>query len=110
MRTSAALTLDSVDYDGLHCFAWETRASGRMHLSVFNMTAGCHISWELGASRIDANGLRLRVRNDECAVAGCGSCAYDLSFDVEGVDATAPLPLSLSQLTATTSRRATPRC
>ena len=98
MRTSEALTLDSRDYDGLYCFAWEARASGRMHISVFNMIAGCHIDWELGPSRIDANGLRLRVRNDECAVAGCGSCAYDLSFDVEGVDATAPLPLSLTQL------------
>jgi hypothetical protein len=98
MSTSEALTLDSRDYDGLYCFAWEARASGRMHLSVFNMTGGCHIDWELGPSRIDANGLRLRVRNDECAVAACGTCAYDLSFEVEDVDATAPLPLSLTQL------------
>ena len=77
MSTSEALTLDSSDYDGLYCFAWETR--GRPDASL-----GLQHDWrpgsrlELDPSRIDVNGLRLRVRNDECAVAGCGSCTYYL--------------------------------
>jgi hypothetical protein len=98
MATRAALTVDSADYEGLYCFAWKASDDGRMRLDVFNMVGGCHIDWELADARYDAKGLRLRVQNDECAVAGCGSCAYDLSFDLTGIDRDAPLPMSLSQL------------
>ena len=98
MATRAALAVGSSDYAGLYCFAWEANGEGRLRVDVFNMVGGCHIDWELAESRLDGGGLTLRVRNGECAVAGCGSCIYDLSFEVQGIDASAPLPLSLEQL------------
>lgn len=98
MAARAPLTLDAADYEGLYCFAWESGTNGRLRIDVFNMVGGCHIDWELADARFDEKGLRLRVQNDECAIAGCGSCAYDLSFDMEGIDRDAPLPLALQQL------------
>jgi hypothetical protein len=97
-RAASALTLDRADYNGLYCFAWDAREDDRLRIDVLNAVGSCHVDWALGASRLDSGGLALAVQNNECAIAACGSCAYDFEFDVGGVDRTAPLRLEFSQL------------
>lgn len=97
-RVAAAPAFGAGDeYTGLNCFAWEPRGADGLRVQVFNMIGGCHVVWERGPARWNGETLELTVRPDNCAVAGCGSCAYDLVFELDGVDRSAPLPLALYQ-------------
>lgn len=97
MRTAAALTLEPELYDALHCFAWERLGSGAVQVDVLNYSAGCHVAWEPGEVVLEDDRLTLTVRNAACAVAGCGSCIYDFTFEVSDVDEARPLQLTFQE-------------
>lgn len=91
----SALLVDSERYDGLQCFGYELSESGVLTLDVLNMAGGCAIEWD-GRVELEAGTARLFVENPRCDVqAACGSCVYDFSFELDGVDAGAPLALEL---------------
>jgi hypothetical protein len=88
-RTRAALEADPHEYDGLYCYAWD-RGADEVTIDVVNYVAGCTIFWTLGESRVDGDRISLGIHDPYCGTAGCGSCVYDFSFIVEGVDLDAP--------------------
>src|SRR5262245_10415865 len=97
-RPADGLELQRVSDAGLYCFAWAALQSGLLRIDVINMPGSCGVEWAPGPTEHDAGGLVLSVQNNHCAVAGCGNCAYDLSFRVAGIAFNDPLPLELRQL------------
>lgn len=97
-RTRAALDVDVAAYDGLYCYAWETGEGGALTLDVLNYQSGCSITWERGESRIDGDQIDLGIGISRCAIAGCGSCTYDLTFALEGIDPSTAAQVQLRRL------------
>jgi len=93
MRTAAALALEPDRYEGLYCVAWELAERGALKVDILNFSSGCHIAWEPGEISLTGDQLTLTARVGRCAVAGCGSCIYDLTFEVSAVDASRPLDM-----------------
>jgi len=96
-RTAAAQEVDPSAYDGLYCYAWETLDDGRLSIDVINFSGGCHVPWKLGASRVDGAHIELGVASDFCGESACGSCAYDFTFEIDGVDLSEPAEVRLRQ-------------
>jgi hypothetical protein len=94
-RTASAQALDPSAYEGLYCYGWEVLDGGVLALDVINRSAGCYVQWQPGPSRVDGSRIDLGVANGSCAIAGCGSCEYDFSFEVEGTDHGRPAELQL---------------
>lgn len=93
-----AAALTASDYDGLHCFAWEPAGDDVLRIDVLNATGGClvEIEWK-GSARVGEGRLALTVTADpQCNVAGCGSCLYDYTYEVAGVDTSAPLAVTFT--------------
>lgn len=95
-RTRTALEADPHAYDGLYCYAWD-RSSDEVTIDVVNYSAGCTIFWTLGESRVDGDRISLGIHDPYCGTAACGSCVYDFSFIVEGVDLDAPARVRLRE-------------
>jgi hypothetical protein len=96
-RTRAALDMPANDYEGLHCYAWQINDGGTITIDVINYGSGCGIEWSLADSVLDAEHVELGIRNAACIVAGCGSCTYDLSFEVKGVALDAPVEVQVRE-------------
>jgi hypothetical protein len=89
---------DPAVYSGLSCLLWE-RDGGMLRVRVTNLQTGCevHRVWKPRAV-LSGDKLDLFLDNPECIVAGCGSCIYDLAFDVELGDAQQEAPELLLRL------------
>ncbi len=68
-------------YDGLSCMYWE-RSDDNLHLQALNFRGGCSITWQGAFERI-SSGPSVLLTNPSCAVAACGSCLYDATFDID---------------------------
>lgn len=102
MRSEPGLELEPDQYRGLHCFAWDVTASGNLRIDVLNYPSGCGAEWEPGDAAIQGDQVSITARNAMCAFAACGSCIYDLSFELAGVDTTRPVELTLNEDDCTT--------
>jgi hypothetical protein len=102
MRSAPGLELDPDQYEGLHCFAWEVTASGSLQIDILNHASGCGVEWVAGGVAIESDELSITARNAICAVAGCGSCIYDLTFEVAGVDTDRSVELTFNEDDCTT--------
>jgi hypothetical protein len=94
---TAAQAIVSVDYSaetaGLKCFAWEKVGSDRIKIDLYNFESVCGAKWR-GEVEIGQDGaLQLSLVNPGCNIASCGTCIYDWSFEVEGVDTSNPVPV-----------------
>jgi hypothetical protein len=81
-------------YDGLNCFAWTAARDGRLRVDIYNFTGSCGEGLD-GRAVLDDSTLALFASPKGCAVASCGSCQYDLSFELGGVRVDQPLPVTL---------------
>lgn len=81
-----ALTLPnaSASYDGFECYRWE-RNEERVRFDVYNFNGGCAIMWTSTAAQSDASHLDFTLHVPRCTFAGCGSCLYDATFEVDTV-------------------------
>jgi hypothetical protein len=77
-------------FKGLTCFVSELRADS-LHLLVSNYMAACGSEggWTPRVAERSDGGLDLILEDADCAVAKCGWCLYDLSFDLPREYATA---------------------
>jgi hypothetical protein len=98
--TGQALTSQStgsIGYDGLKCVAWEV-ASDNTVFRLYNVEGGCGASYEGHASIADSGrAVTLSLTNPSGAIAGCGWCVYDFTFQVRG-------PVTGSNLTVAIER------
>ncbi len=85
-------------YDGLTCLVWSRPTEDTLHVDITNYATGCFVDkgWSPRARRTGDGALELVLKDDECAVAACGSCLYDLSFQIE-IDNEADLPVRVFQ-------------
>jgi hypothetical protein len=97
-RTRAALSVDPSAYEGLYCYAWENGVDDVLTIDVINYGGGCSVTWNLGKSRVTDDRIDLGVQNAYCEIAACGSCTYDLAFEVGGVDTTVPADVQLREV------------
>lgn len=97
---SATQALVSTDYNaettGLKCIAWEVLEANRVKVDLINWESACGPKFVGYASLKDIGALNLLLSNPGCLIARCGSCIYDWSFEVQGIDATKPLPLGVA--------------
>jgi hypothetical protein len=94
-RTQAALELPAEGYANLFCYAWQVNDGGTVTIDVINYGGGCGVDWTASETRIESNRVDLGIQNASCAVAACGSCRYDLSFEVAGLALDAPANVSI---------------
>jgi hypothetical protein len=79
---------------GLKCFAWQVTGTDRVKVSMINFEDACGAQWQ-GNAAIESTGkLDLSLVNPQCLIALCGSCIYDWSFEVKGVDISQNLPVT----------------
>ena len=88
-------TFDSDELAGLQCVAWK-RADGGMKVDLINFSGACGADWH-GKAVVDGDRVTVTVENPRCMVADCGSCIYDWSFDVDGVDPEAAITVVAEQ-------------
>lgn len=82
-QTRAALDrMEPEEYTGLFCYAWQLH-DGSSTIDVINYKSGCTIDWSPGDTKIDYEHVELGIQNASCAVAACGSCSYDLTFELK---------------------------
>lgn len=96
-------------YDGLTCFVWQRLEAGSLRVQITNYADSCgaDLSWTPEARVVDGE-LQLALMDTRCIVAGCGSCVYDLSYDVR-VDTTSDLAVSLEHEGCGATRKLTAR-
>ena len=75
---------DETALDGLQCVSW-AQGDGALRIDLINFEEGCSAEWD-GDAAVSDNRVTLNVKNPECRQANCGWCIYDWSFEVEGVD------------------------
>jgi hypothetical protein len=90
------------EYDGLFCVAWDTGDDGALSIELYNLSGGCHVVWGAQAQR-ESGGFALELQPHNCVIAGCGSCTYDLGFELHGFDSEAPLPFVVRELSCSDS-------
>jgi hypothetical protein len=89
-----ALVLES-DADGLTCVEWTRGEAGALTLALHNFAEPCGDTY-LGRASVAGDGaLELSVYKDICAVAKCGTCVFDFEFELQNIDAAAPLRLRI---------------
>lgn len=72
------------DYEGLQCIVWEP-VEDYLRIDLFNFSGGCSVPWE-GDARVTPDTADLRLIDPQEGGALCGSCLYDWSFELEGLD------------------------
>lgn len=86
----------SESYDGFECLRWQ-RDGEHLLFDAYNFEGGCHVNWRGDAERTGQGKLQLVLSNPSCILAGCGSCLYDASFDIDlattPLDDSAKVPL-----------------
>lgn len=61
----------------LECLEWDL-AHGVFDYQVANFRGGCEVSWSGGGRVTDQGDVLLELHNNNCAVAACGNCLYDV--------------------------------
>ncbi len=61
----------------LECLEWDYR-EGIFDYQLANFRGGCAVEWTGGGEITNDGGILVELQNESCAVAGCGSCLYDL--------------------------------
>jgi hypothetical protein len=84
-RTIVAIDMEAEAYQGLFCYAWQVNESGTVTIDVINYESGCAIEWSPAETLVDYEHVELGIQNRSCAVAACGSCSYDLTFELAGL-------------------------
>ncbi len=92
--TSTEALVDASEYDGLNCIAWQERDDEALTVSLSNLRGPCGVSWR-GQAFAHDDRLELVLENPACQVARCGSCVYDLRFEVARVGDAAGLPVAI---------------
>lgn len=109
---TATQALVSTDYSaettGLKCFAWEVVSDNRLKIDLYNFEGACGADWKGKAAIEGDGGLKLSLVNPDCMIALCGTCMYDWSFDVVGVETSKDVALSLSIDTCPSGAVSTP--
>ena len=78
---------------GLTCVEWERGAEGALALKVHNLGLPCGDTY-LGKAGFSSDGaLELSVYQDTCLVAKCGTCLFDFSYQLQGIDSERALEL-----------------
>jgi hypothetical protein len=81
--TAQALTsAEASSLQGLQCLRWE-RQGARVRFEGFNISAGCSVAWQGEAVRSKDGKLDFVMSDPDCANLRCGSCLYDLSFEID---------------------------
>jgi hypothetical protein len=97
---TVAQAMVSTDYSmetaGLKCFAWEVVDDHRLKIDLLNFDGSCRAQWFGQAANASDGSLQLALVNPECHIADCGTCMYDWSFEVEGVNVSKDLAVTLS--------------
>lgn len=97
---SASQALVSTDFSaetiGLKCVAWEVLDDSRVKVDLINWESSCGPKFVGDASVKEDGSLDLLLSNPGCMIAHCGTCIYDWSFEVQGINATSPLPLTVA--------------
>ena len=100
----ALLTTEAAPYSGLTCFSWDATGA-TLKIDCLNFGGGCSIKWQGDAVAAGGNTVTLYASHEPedlggtigtaCANATCGSCIYDWSYEVKGIDAAKDSPLTL---------------
>ncbi len=97
---TATQALVSTDYGtetaGMKCFAWEVVDGDRLKIDLMNFDGSCGAEWTAQAAIASDGGLQLSMVNPDCRIALCGTCMYDWSFEVGGVDVKKDVAVTLS--------------
>jgi hypothetical protein len=101
-KKSEDLVLASA-YDGLQCVEWEKKDERTLIVRLLNVDSVCGAVWE-GDVHVDSDGAATLVANNpSCKVARCGSCLYDLSYELSGVNDVRELPVKIGVNSCPTS-------
>jgi hypothetical protein len=78
------------------CISYQQHAD-QLHLTAMNFSAPCGVMTWQGGSHFDGDTLVVQSKNanQDCAIARCGSCIYDFTYDVTGTAAGESLPLRI---------------
>lgn len=84
-KDGAGTTGYDAAHDGLQCFVWKRLSEEKLSIEITNHADGCgaEMSWEPRAELDEQGGLDLLLENKQCTFAACGSCIYDLTFEVK---------------------------
>ena len=88
---------NEVGLEGLRCVAWQRVGSNELKIDLYNFDSACGATWA-GSAALAADGmLELHIDNPSCAIARCGKCLYDWSFDLGlAVSAIQPTPVTIT--------------
>ena len=102
----ALLATDAAQYNGLTCLSWDATGT-TLKIDCLNFGGGCGVKWQGEAEVADGNAVKLFANHEpedfggeigtSCAQAACGSCIYDWSFEIKGIDASKNSPLTLTE-------------
>ncbi len=71
-------------FPGLKCISWK-KAENSLYLDLSNFEQGCGTEWE-GSIEADDSKIILNIDNPKSAVANCGWCTFDWSFEAINLD------------------------
>jgi len=98
--STATQALVATDYGtetrGLKCVAWEAIGDEQLKIDFYNFDGSCGAKWSGDASVADDGSLELGLANPGCAIASCGTCMYDWSFELGGVNVLKDVTVALS--------------
>jgi hypothetical protein len=96
-----ALVLES-EAEGLQCVEWTQEASGALGVRLLNFPEPCGEDY-LGTAKTKGDGtLELAVYKSSCDVFKCGTCVFDFTYTLSGVDTSQPLSIHLGSATCAT--------
>jgi hypothetical protein len=93
-QSRAALSLASAR--GLMCWDWSFDEGGNLTVQILNLLEGCGYEWKGGRARVKENDVFLEAINHGCFASACGSCTYDVRFEVHGAPRSGDVTLHLS--------------
>jgi hypothetical protein len=72
-------------FAGLTCMIWDKPAEERLNVRMTNYVAGCHADdgWHPRTKLHDDGRLDLVLQDEDCSIASCGACLYDVAFSIE---------------------------
>lgn len=89
--------------DGLQCVQWELSQTGSLELALVNFPLACADRYRGKAEREPDGTLALSSYKDQCSTAACGSCLFDLSYELAGTFEAAPLKLRIGSAACETA-------
>lgn len=81
---------------GLMCWDWSFDDGGNLTVRILNLLEGCGYEWNGGRARVKGNDVFLEAINHGCFASACGSCTYDVRFEVRDAPRSGDVALHLS--------------